>query len=440
MKDLVPLGNGNSRFLKSSISSDITFTQMVEMLRNGTFPIDFNGINPSGIAQDGTPINKSTMLTDETEEAIWGNAQDRTVDDALSAVNYQIGDTLTTARTDLGDSWLLCNGATISVNDYPKLNILPPQFSGVWDSQTAEKKVARIRYVNGYFVMFGSGSHGGIYYTQDPSLGWTKMDLNPYYAYDIAYGNGYFVIIYRASSSAIYGVYYTSSLSLSGESYTSSQRIGESISFGDGYFVTVGGSAKSFYASDPTSSSNWTQTTGISTSNDFTDIAYGNGFFVAIDDQSHVFYKSSPTGSWTQYGVNSKKFLSVKFLNGSFFICSANGTYYTQDPSSSGNWTLLSTLSPEAGQNDITFGGGYYVAIASGQNSKIGIYYSKSLTEEFVLNPSLGNSSSYNTLAFGNGIFVTGSDTTTTVYFASGSKVSLPQISLDKTYTYIKAK
>lgn len=84
MTDLVPLGNGNSRFLKSSISSDITFTQMVEMLRNGTFPIDFNGINPSGIAQDGTPINKSTMLTDETEEAIWGDAQNRTVDEALA--------------------------------------------------------------------------------------------------------------------------------------------------------------------------------------------------------------------------------------------------------------------------------------------------------------------------------------------------------------------
>lgn len=390
--------------------------------------------------QNGTPLNKNTLLTDETEEAIWGDAQDRTVDDALSAVNYQIGDTLTTARTDLGDNWLLCNGATISINDYPKLNILPPQFSGVWDSQTAETNVARIRYVNGYFVMFGSGLYGGIYYTQDPSSGWTKMDLNPYMAYDISYGNGYWVLIFGSASSR--GIYYSSTIEGAWENYSSSYSNFNvaSLTFGDGYFVAVGGNGQSFYASDPTASSNWTKTTGVSTSNDFTDIAYGNGFFVSIDDQSHVFYKSSPTGSWTQYGVDSKKFLSVKFLNESFFICSTTGTYYTQDPSSSGNWTLLSTLSPEAGQNDIAFGDGYYIAIASGQNSKIGIYYSKSLTEEFVLNPSLENSSSYNTLAYGNGIFVTGSDATTTVYFASGSKISLPNISLDKTYTYIKAK
>lgn len=390
--------------------------------------------------QNGTPLNKNTLLTDETEEAIWGDAQDRTVDDALSAVNYQIGDTLTTARTDLGDSWLLCNGATISVNDYPKLNILPSQFSGLWDSQTAETNVARIRYVNGYFVMFGSGSYGGIYYTQDPSSGWTKMDLNPYMAYDISYGNGYWVLIFGSASSR--GIYYSSTIEGAWENYSSSYSNFNvaSLTFGDGYFVAVGGNGQSFYASDPTASSNWTKTTGVSTSNDFTDIAYGNGFFVSIDDQSHVFYKSSPTGSWTQYGVNSRKFLRVKFLNGSFFICSENGTYYTQDPSSSGNWTLLSTLSTEAGQNDITYGGGYYVAVSYGSNGDYGIYYSKSLSDTFTLNPAISNSRNYTTLAFGNGVFVTGATDNATLYLAYLDKVSLPQISLDKTYTYIKAK
>ena len=62
-----------------------------------------------GPVQEGTPLNKATLLTDDTETAIWGDAQNRTVDEALKAVNYQIGDTLTTARTDLGDNWLLCN-------------------------------------------------------------------------------------------------------------------------------------------------------------------------------------------------------------------------------------------------------------------------------------------------------------------------------------------
>lgn len=37
--------------------------------------------------QVGTPLNKETFLTDSTETAIWGDAQDRTVDDAFNAFN-----------------------------------------------------------------------------------------------------------------------------------------------------------------------------------------------------------------------------------------------------------------------------------------------------------------------------------------------------------------
>ena len=128
MKDLVPLGNGNSRFLKSSISSDITFTQMVEMLRNGTFPIDFNGINPSGIAQDGTPINKSTMLTDETEKAIWGDAQDRTVDVALFALRENLElksyEKLMETTTESDAAQIELDLSTIDMTKYAALKIV----------------------------------------------------------------------------------------------------------------------------------------------------------------------------------------------------------------------------------------------------------------------------------------------------------------------------
>ena len=49
------------------------------------------------------------------------------LDDALAKLNnfddrYQIGDTIVTTRTNLGDKWLLCNGATVNVNDYPELS------------------------------------------------------------------------------------------------------------------------------------------------------------------------------------------------------------------------------------------------------------------------------------------------------------------------------
>lgn len=49
------------------------------------------------------------------------------LDDALAKLNnfddrYQIGDTIVTTRTNLGNKWLLCNGATVNANDYPELS------------------------------------------------------------------------------------------------------------------------------------------------------------------------------------------------------------------------------------------------------------------------------------------------------------------------------
>lgn len=66
MQDLITKGTGNSRFMKSAIPEDITFAEMVKMLRDGTFPFDLNGLNPAGIEQTGTPYNKEQVLTDDT--------------------------------------------------------------------------------------------------------------------------------------------------------------------------------------------------------------------------------------------------------------------------------------------------------------------------------------------------------------------------------------
>lgn len=66
MQDFIPKGNGNSRSLKSSIPDGTTWEQALEMLRNGTFPIDIGAANEVGVLQKGNPLNKSTLLKDET--------------------------------------------------------------------------------------------------------------------------------------------------------------------------------------------------------------------------------------------------------------------------------------------------------------------------------------------------------------------------------------
>ena len=70
--------------------------------------------------------NSGQVLLDSDAQVTTGLASGSTLDDALQSVvkdggAFQIGDTLTTARTNLGDKWLLCNGRRITQTDYPVL-------------------------------------------------------------------------------------------------------------------------------------------------------------------------------------------------------------------------------------------------------------------------------------------------------------------------------
>ena len=70
--------------------------------------------------------NSGQVLLDSDARVTTGLASGSTLDDALQSVvkdggAFQVGDTLTTARTNLGDKWLLCNGTQITQADYPAL-------------------------------------------------------------------------------------------------------------------------------------------------------------------------------------------------------------------------------------------------------------------------------------------------------------------------------
>ena len=70
--------------------------------------------------------NSRQVLLDSDARVTTGLASGSTLDDALQSVvkdggAFQVGDTLTTARTNLGDKWLLCNGTQITQTDYPVL-------------------------------------------------------------------------------------------------------------------------------------------------------------------------------------------------------------------------------------------------------------------------------------------------------------------------------
>lgn len=70
----------------------------------------------------GTPINKQTLLTDETAAKLGLDpAENPTPNDALAALAYKVGDIKETLRTDLGENWVLCNGDIVPEGELPAL-------------------------------------------------------------------------------------------------------------------------------------------------------------------------------------------------------------------------------------------------------------------------------------------------------------------------------
>ena len=83
MKDGVAKGTGNSRYLKSAISDNLTWEQFRAMLRGGTLPIDLNGINTAGWQVVGDALNKANLLPDSLAKSLGLTQSNPQVKDAL---------------------------------------------------------------------------------------------------------------------------------------------------------------------------------------------------------------------------------------------------------------------------------------------------------------------------------------------------------------------
>lgn len=88
MQDAISLGTGNSRYLKSVsgfLSLYPNYEAFAAALVAGTLPVDFNGINPDGWAQQGTDLDKANLLTDATA-AMASLGPEATVNDMLATL------------------------------------------------------------------------------------------------------------------------------------------------------------------------------------------------------------------------------------------------------------------------------------------------------------------------------------------------------------------
>lgn len=101
MQDGIISGNGNSRYLKT-VSAALglypTYEDFMNALIAGTFPIDLNGINTAGWTQQGTPLNKASLLADSTATSI-GLTSVATPDQAIAKIKQLIDQSNQNANT-----------------------------------------------------------------------------------------------------------------------------------------------------------------------------------------------------------------------------------------------------------------------------------------------------------------------------------------------------
>lgn len=105
MKDRIPKYPGRVKLTPVSGQTDV-----------------FDMVRADEPEEAGTPINKQTLLTDETAVKLGLDPEsDPTPDEALNKLGGRIGDIKETLRTDLGEDWLLCNGDPVPDGEYPAL-------------------------------------------------------------------------------------------------------------------------------------------------------------------------------------------------------------------------------------------------------------------------------------------------------------------------------
>lgn len=180
--------------------------------------------------------NSGQVLLDSDARVTTGLTSGSTLDDALQSVvkdggAFQVGDTLTTARTNLGDKWLLCNGTQITQTDYPALVGLLGAKPFNWISK-GTSTTANIDYIVNKTTATGDlflartntpvNNRYSCYYSTD-LLSWQSLQTSI----------GKF-LIWCANGTWIISYAYTSSLS-----YTSRYYSGENMNFSN--FVTING-------------------------------------------------------------------------------------------------------------------------------------------------------------------------------------------------------
>lgn len=329
-------------------------TSVTDSLQNQVASLEDNKVNVS----DKANTSQAQAGTDDTK---WMTP--KTTNVLVSSLINKVGDTLSTLRTDLGDKWLLCNGAEVDKTTYPSL----------YDLSSVNKSDATVRsFGDPYdiasdettYVMCGydrSALKALIGYTVNPtenSSAWTYVNLG-----GIANWEATRIMVRN-------GVWVAVGYSMDNESYLP------------------------VIATTTNPAGDWTVQTISSQKCQLTGLVYAFGKWITAGStgngsNTRIFTTANPMNSWAETVINTEndnfKLEDLAF-NGAT-LCAIGYGYYNNNPyalvkdSSSGPW-VLKKLSDTLyfHLNSITYADGKWVAAGQYMSYKyIGIYVSLDL-------------------------------------------------------------
>lgn len=192
MKDGIIKGDGTSRKMKATLPA--TYEEFKQAAGAGEQTLDVM-FNAPGWQQQPTFLNKQNLGQDKTM-AVYNRGPEGTVDDLFQSV-FAVGDIKVSTRTDLGDSWLLCNGETFSPEEYPELAEIMDTKAVPWrevslnSPEGDSRSVSEMCYANGYwFISYWGGGANKLYVSDSPEGPWEESTIDGYVPHYIIYANG----------------------------------------------------------------------------------------------------------------------------------------------------------------------------------------------------------------------------------------------------------
>lgn len=192
MKDTIIKGTGNSRTLKSVanfLTLYPTYEAFAQAIIEGTLPIDIGPLKPDGIVQAGDPLNKATLLSDETA-ALYGKDGTAVPDDILAAIPMSVN-----AGWKLLQEWTVAGTYTWTApdlfggEDYEiGVLVIGAGGSGAAVSQSTSSSSSP--------AVSGGASGGSIVFI---------MTVKPNVNYNVVVGNGGTMVTANSSNSAVQG-------------------------------------------------------------------------------------------------------------------------------------------------------------------------------------------------------------------------------------------